>query len=90
MAIFGPSRKANWRSAENALTIHLSADTIENDVNQWHNGGGSRAVQEICSPAIRLDVSPNTRFCVSVVPKPHLLMTFCWQLPSSGHSGMRF
>jgi hypothetical protein len=65
---------------------------IENDVSQSHNlsadGGcfrefGSRISVLMCHAS-----HPNLR--IRLCPNLHLLMTFCRQLPSSGHTGMRF
>jgi hypothetical protein len=68
------------------LSISL-LNEIENNGNQWRNWWPDRGCLGNLVPDICLDVS---RIVPRMCPNLYLLMTLCRQLPSSGHSGVRF
>src|ERR1700746_1096528 len=72
------------------LSISL-LNKIENDVSQRHNWLATEAVQGIWSPlSVLIFQASHPSLRIRLCPTLHRLMTLCWQLPLSGHTGMRF
>lgn len=66
----------------------LSLNTVEHAMVEGRTGGRIDGSHAIWPAAIRPDVSHNPR--ISLCANPHLLMTFCRQLPLSGHTQSSF
>ena len=67
-------------------TVETTVTNAELRTDRGYKGSGPRLST--------FDVSTSTyeitNFRISPCPNLHLVMTFCRQLPSSGHPGMRF
>ena len=72
----------------------LSISLLNKSRTTSFNGTTGRRIEPVQGnlvPTLSPDVSGNTpNLRIRLCPTLHRLMTLCWQLPLSGHTGMRF